>query len=81
MDVEDQFRWLITLKFLHQVGGPLFKAEHYQQFIGHEDGIVLKMAVGNRRKWKGDIQSIEGETVKILVEGQEENSSEQYCES
>ncbi|MFA0070849.1 ribosome maturation factor RimP, partial [Vibrio breoganii] len=51
---------------------PLFKAEHYQQFIGHEVSIVLKMAVGNRRKWKGDIQSIEGETVKVLVEGQEE---------
>jgi len=32
----------------------------------------LKMAVGNRRKWKGDIQSIEGETVTVLVEGQQE---------
>jgi ribosome maturation factor RimP len=51
---------------------PLFKAAHYEQFIGHEVSIVLKMAVGNRRKWKGTIQSIEGETVTIIVDGNEE---------
>ncbi|GAL24873.1 hypothetical protein JCM19239_4598 [Vibrio variabilis] len=30
------------------------------------------MAIGNRRKWKGVIQSIEGETVTILADGNEE---------
>lgn len=73
MDVEDPISVAYNLEVSSPgLERPLFKAEHYQQFIGHEVSIVLKMAVGNRRKWKGDIQSIEGETVKVLVEGQEE---------
>ena len=73
MDVEDPISVAYNLEVSSPgLERPLFKADHYQQFIGHEVSIVLKMAVGNRRKWKGDIQSIEGETVKVLVEGQEE---------
>ncbi|PMH41198.1 ribosome maturation factor RimP [Vibrio sp. 10N.286.49.B3] len=73
LDVEDP----ITLVYNLEVSSPglerpLFKAEHYQQFIGHEVSIVLKMAVANRRKWKGVIQSIAGETVVVNVEGQDE---------
>ncbi|GMQ47520.1 ribosome maturation factor RimP [Vibrio sp. 10N] len=73
MDVEDP----ITVAYNLEVSSPglerpLFKAAHYQQFIGHEVSIVLKMAVGNRRKWKGTIQSIDGETVTILADGNEE---------
>jgi ribosome maturation factor RimP len=73
MDVEDP----ITVAYNLEVSSPglerpLFKAAHYQQFIGHEVSIVLKMAVGNRRKWKGVIQSIDGETVTILADGTEE---------
>ncbi|MDD1783910.1 ribosome maturation factor RimP [Enterovibrio sp. ZSDZ35] len=73
MDVEDP----ITVAYNLEVSSPglerpLFKAEHYQRFIGHEVTIVLKMAMQNRRKWKGDILSIEGETVTISVDGNEE---------
>jgi len=52
---------------------PLFNASHYERFIGHEVSIVLKMAMNNRRKWKGVIDSIDGETVAIIVDGQQEN--------
>ncbi|EGQ9040480.1 ribosome maturation factor RimP, partial [Vibrio parahaemolyticus] len=43
-----------------------------EQFIGHEVSIVLKMAVANRRKWKGIIHGVDGETVTITVDGQQE---------
>ncbi|GLT18492.1 ribosome maturation factor RimP [Vibrio zhanjiangensis] len=73
MDVEDP----ITVAYNLEVSSPglerpLFKAEHYEQFIGHEVSIVLKMAVGNRRKWKGIIQSVDGETVAVNIDGNEE---------
>lgn len=51
---------------------PLFSVAHYQQFIGHEVNLVLKMAVMNSRKWKGAIQSVEGETITLSVNGQAE---------
>jgi ribosome maturation factor RimP len=28
--------------------------------------------VGNRRKWKGTIQSVDGETITVTVDGQDE---------
>lgn len=71
LDVEDP----ITVAYNLEVSSPglerpLFKAAHYKQFIGHEVSIVLKMAVANRRKWKGIIDAIDGETVSVIVDGQ-----------
>ncbi|WP_217511393.1 ribosome maturation factor RimP [Vibrio metschnikovii] len=73
LDVEDP----ITVAYNLEVSSPglerpLFKAAHYEQFIGHEVSIVLKMAVANRRKWKGIIHAVEGETVTVIADGQEE---------
>jgi ribosome maturation factor RimP len=70
MDVEDP----ITVAYNLEVSSPgldrpLFKAEHYQQFIGHEVSLVLNMAIGNRRKWKGTIKSVEGETISVETDG------------
>ncbi|CSD09963.1 ribosome maturation protein RimP [Vibrio cholerae] len=74
MDVEDPISVVYNLEVSSPgLERPLFKAAHYEQFIGHEVSIVLKMAVGNRRKWKGVIQSIDGETVAVMVDGQEEH--------
>lgn len=73
LDVEDPISVVYNLEVSSPgLERPLFKAAHYEQFIGHEVSIVLKMAVGNRRKWKGVIQSIDGETVAVMVDGQEE---------
>jgi len=73
LDVEDPISVAYNLEVSSPgLERPLFKAAHYEQFIGHEVSIVLKMAVGNRRKWKGTILSIEGETVTLTVDGQEE---------
>lgn len=73
MDVEDP----ITVAYNLEVSSPglerpLFKAAHYEQFLGHEVKLVLKMAMANRRKWQGIIQSIEGDTLTLSVDGQEE---------
>ncbi|PSV37030.1 ribosome maturation factor RimP [Photobacterium sp. GB-210] len=74
IDVEDP----ITVAYNLEVSSPglerpLFKAAHYQQFVGHEANIVLKMAMGNRRKWKGDIVAVEGELITLKVDGNEES--------
>ncbi|WP_434356716.1 ribosome maturation factor RimP [Parasalinivibrio latis] len=73
MDVEDP----ITVAYNLEVSSPgldrpLFKAEHYQKFIGQEVTLVLRMAMQNRRKWKGVIASVDGETIVINVDGAEE---------
>ncbi|CAM2766680.1 ribosome maturation factor RimP [Vibrio ordalii] len=73
LDVEDPISVAYNLEVSSPgLERPLFKAAHYEQFIGHEVSIVLKMGVGNRRKWKGIIHSIDGETVAISVDGKEE---------
>ncbi|MDW6003068.1 ribosome maturation factor RimP [Vibrio mangrovi] len=73
LDVEDPISVAYNLEVSSPgVDRPLFKSEHYEQFIGHEVNIVLKMAVGNRRKWKGTINSVDGETIVVTVDGQEE---------
>jgi len=73
MDVEDPISVAYNLEVSSPgLERPLFKAEHYQQFIGHEVNLVLKMAMGNRRKWKGVIDAVEGETVTLTVDGEKE---------
>ncbi|WPC73637.1 ribosome maturation factor RimP [Vibrio porteresiae] len=74
LDVEDPISVVYNLEVSSPgLERPLFKAAHYEQFIGHEVSVVLKMAVGNRRKWKGVIDSVDGETVAITVDGQLEH--------
>ena len=73
LDVEDPISVAYNLEVSSPgLERPLFKPAHYQQFIGHEVSIVLKMAVGNRRKWKGVIQAVDGEMITVQVDGQEE---------
>ena len=73
LDVEDPISVAYNLEVSSPgMDRPLFKAAHYEQFIGHEVSVVLKMAVDNRRKWKGVIHSVDGETVVITVDEQDE---------
>ena len=73
MDVEDP----ITNEYTLEVSSPglerpLFSAAQYQDFIGEEVKIQLRMPVQNRRRCKGVISSIEGEIICINVDGTEE---------
>ncbi|USD64776.1 ribosome maturation factor RimP [Vibrio sp. SCSIO 43136] len=73
MDVEDPISVAYNLEVSSPgLERPLFKAAHYEQFVGHEVSLVLKMAMGNRRKWKGVIEGVDGDTVTLTVDGEKE---------
>ncbi|MET1254541.1 ribosome maturation factor RimP [Aliikangiella maris] len=50
---------------------PLFTLAHFQQFIGHEMQVRCHVGVQGRRKFKGKLESVHGEQLKILVDNQE----------
>jgi len=73
MDVEDP----ITNEYTLEVSSPglerpLFKAAHYESFIGSEVKVQLRMPIQNRRRWKGVIVSAQGEIICLNVDGTEE---------
>ncbi len=73
LDVEDPISVAYNLEVSSPgLERPLFTAAHYERFIDNEVSIVLKMAVGNRRKWKGVIKGVEGETISVETDGQVE---------
>ncbi|EGQ8088541.1 ribosome maturation factor RimP [Vibrio vulnificus] len=73
LDVEDPISVAYSLEVSSPgLDRPLFKPAHYEQFIGQEVNVVLKMAVANRRKWKGEIHSVDGEAITLAVDGQQE---------
>ena len=70
MDVEDP----ITNEYTLEVSSPglerpLFNAQQYVAFIGEEVKVQLRMPIQNRRKWKGIIDSVEGEIICVNVDG------------
>jgi len=70
MDVEDP----ITNEYTLEVSSPglerpLFSAAHYQDFIGSDVKVKLRMPIQNRRKWKGIIDSVDGEIICVNVDG------------
>lgn len=73
LDVEDPIMEAYTLEVSSPgLDRPLFTIEHYQRFINQEIVITLRMAVQNRRKWKGKITAVEGETITLDVDGKSE---------
>ncbi len=73
LDVEDPISVVYNLEVSSPgLDRPLFTLAHYQRFVGHDVNIVLKMAMQNRRKWKGTILSVNGEAVILNVDGSEE---------
>ncbi|GEA51065.1 ribosome maturation factor RimP [Vibrio inusitatus NBRC 102082] len=72
MDVEDPISVAYNLEVSSPgLERPLFKTAHYEQFVGQEVSIVLKMGVGNRRKWKGVIKGVDGELITIETDNQD----------
>ncbi|WP_413701542.1 ribosome maturation factor RimP [Psychromonas sp. KJ10-10] len=70
MDVEDPIENEYTLEVSSPgLERPLFNAAHYATFAGEEVKVQLRMPIQNRRKWKGIIDSVEGEIICINVDG------------
>lgn len=69
LDVEDPISTEYNLELSSPgMERPLFKAAHYEQFIGENVKFMLRMPVNNRRKWNGKILSVEGEMITFSVD-------------
>ena len=73
LDVEDP----ISTEYNLEVSSPgmdrlLFKPSQYEKYLGEQVSLTLRMAVNNRRKYKGVITRIEGEMLVLVVDGNEE---------
>ncbi|AWX13260.1 ribosome maturation factor RimP [Mergibacter septicus] len=69
LDVED----LIKDKYNLEVSSPgldrpLFTLAHYQRFIGEEVALHLRIPVLDRRKWKGQLVKVEGDTITLMID-------------
>ncbi|PXY92342.1 ribosome maturation factor RimP [Gilliamella apis] len=73
LDVEDPITEAYNLEVSSPgMDRPLFTLEHYQRFVGEEVIVSLRIPVANRRKWKGQIKSIENEMITFNVDGNDE---------
>ena len=73
LDVEDP----ISSEYNLEVSSPgmdrcLFKPSQYEKYLGEQVNLTLRMAVNNRRKYKGVISRVEGEMLTLNVDGSEE---------
>lgn len=73
LDVEDP----ISTEYYLEVSSPglerpLLKLSHYSRYLGDVATVTLRMAMNNRRKYKGVIKQVEGETITLTVDGQDE---------
>ncbi len=73
LDVEDPISTEYNLEVSSPgMERPLFKPEQYAMFIGDEVSMQLRMAQQDKRKWKGVIESVEGEMITLNVNGTSE---------
>ena len=73
LDVEDPISVAYNLEVSSPgLERPLFAAAHYTRFIGEEVSFVLRMAIQNRRNWKGIIAGVDGEMITVTVDGKNE---------
>lgn len=72
LDVEDPIPGQYTLEVSSPgLDRPLFKAAHYERFVGSEVQLRLKFAVGGRRKFTGRLTGVREGSVVIDVAGEE----------
>lgn len=74
LDVEDP----ITIAYNLEVSSPgmdrpLFTIEHYRRFMGEEITISLRIAIANRRNWKGIIKAVDdNEMITLAIDDKDE---------
>ncbi len=69
LDVEEPLKGSYSLEVSSPgIDRPLFKLKHYEQFIGSNIKLKLREAVGDQKKFKGEITHIDGQKIFIFCE-------------
>ncbi len=72
LDVEDPISTEYSLEVSSPgVDRPLFTLAHYQEVMGETINIKLSLPLNGRRKFKGKLESIENDTLVVLVDGED----------
>ncbi|MFP6826259.1 MAG: ribosome maturation factor RimP [Pseudohongiellaceae bacterium] len=70
LDVEDPITSEYTLEVSSPgLDRPLFTARQFEQFVGSEVSLRLHSAVQGRRKFKGGIARVDGDSICLQVDG------------
>lgn len=71
LDVEDPISSEYNLEVSSPgVDRPLFTLEHYQAVLGETVQVKLSIPLNGRRKFKGILESIENDTLHVVVDGE-----------
>ncbi|NLC60864.1 MAG: ribosome maturation factor RimP [Gammaproteobacteria bacterium] len=72
LDVEDPISGNYTLEVSSPgLDRPLFTPAHFERFVGESAKIGLKLPQDGRRRLQGRIAGVEGEVIRLDVDGQE----------
>ncbi|MGJ8688344.1 MAG: ribosome maturation factor RimP [Gammaproteobacteria bacterium] len=70
-DVEDPIPGEYTLEVSSPgMERPLFEIEQFASYVGNEVAVRLRSPLDGRRKFKGVIQSVDADSVTLLVDGE-----------
>lgn len=71
LDVEDPIRGHYNLEVSTPgIERPLFKLDHYRQFVGHKIKIKLTMPLADKRNFIGELKSVADDDLTLQVEGE-----------
>ena len=72
LDVEDPIKDNYALEVSSPgIDRPLVKLENFERFVGFEAKIETQKLIDNRKRFKGKLVSVEGENIKIDIDGEE----------